>query len=114
MTIKEVVDMLKNRRFIGEYRFRNIIKKDGIARIVTQDLLGLVQSEREKKKRATARYKAEDDYLLTTKLFCGKCNALMVGESMGDFTYFIFTLHFYIFSRIFWKVIGISDAFNAT
>lgn len=94
MTIKEVVDMLKNRRYIGEYRFRNIIKKDGIARIVTQDLLGLVQSEREKKKRATARYKAEDDYLLTTKLFCGKCNALMVGESIGDF-YSLFTSIFF-------------------
>ena len=27
------------------------------------------------------RHKAEDDYLLTTKLFCGTCGAMMVGES---------------------------------
>ena len=32
-------------------------------------------------KHAPARHKAEDDYLLTTKLFCGKCGALMVGEA---------------------------------
>jgi hypothetical protein len=32
-------------------------------------------------KKAPARHKAEDDYLLTLKLFCGKCNTHMVGES---------------------------------
>ncbi len=73
--------MLKNRRYIGEYKFREIVNPNGIPRIVPQELFDLVQSEREKNKRATARHKAEDDYLLTTKLFCGKCNALMVGES---------------------------------
>ena len=34
-----------------------------------------------KNKRAPALHKAEDDYLLTTKLFCGTCKAMMVGES---------------------------------
>lgn len=32
-------------------------------------------------KKAPAKHKAEDEYLLTTKLFCGKCQCLMVGES---------------------------------
>lgn len=35
----------------------------------------------EKNARAPARHKAEDDYLLTTKLFCGRCGAMMVGET---------------------------------
>ena len=61
ITINIVTDMLKNRRYIGEYRFRDIIQKDGIPRIVPQELFDLVQSEREKNKRATARHKAEDD-----------------------------------------------------
>ena len=34
-----------------------------------------------KNKKAPAHRKAEDDYLLTTKLFCGYCGALMFGES---------------------------------
>ena len=34
-----------------------------------------------KNKKAPARRKAEDDYLLTTKLFCGYCGSLMFGES---------------------------------
>lgn len=32
-------------------------------------------------KRAPSRHKAVDDCLLTTKLYCGKCKAFMVGES---------------------------------
>ena len=36
----------------------------------------------EKNKRAPARHKAaEEMYLLTTKLFCGKCGGIMAGES---------------------------------
>ena len=34
-----------------------------------------------KNKKAPARHKADDDYLLTLKLFCGKCGGIMVGES---------------------------------
>ena len=32
-------------------------------------------------KKAPARHKSEDDYLLTTKLYCGKCKSFMVGEN---------------------------------
>lgn len=81
ITINIVTDMLKNRRYIGEYKFRDIVRKDGIPRIVPQALFDKVQTEREKNKRATARHKAENDYLLTTKLLCGKCGRYMTGES---------------------------------
>lgn len=40
-----------------------------------------MQSKLAKNKKAPARHKAEDDYLPTTKLFCGTCGAMMVGES---------------------------------
>ena len=32
-------------------------------------------------KKAPAKHKAEDEYLLTTKLFCGYCKCLITGES---------------------------------
>ena len=81
ITINIVTDMLKNRRYIGEYKFRDIIHENGIPRIVPKVLFDKVQRERAKNKRATARHKADDDYLLTTKLFCGKCGVYMTGES---------------------------------
>jgi len=53
----------------------------GIPAIVPEDLFERVQERLAKNKKAPARHKAEDDYLLTTKLFCGHCGAYMVGES---------------------------------
>lgn len=72
--------ILHNRRYIGEYRYRDIVVPDGIPALVPTDLFERVQSKMQKNKKAPARHKAEDDYLLTTKLFCGSCKAMMVGE----------------------------------
>ena len=76
-----VSGILHNRKYIGEYKYRDIIVPDGIPALVPQDLFERVQEKMEKNKRAPARHKAEDDYLLTTKLFCGTCRSFMVGES---------------------------------
>lgn len=73
--------LLKNRKYIGEYSYRHIVTPDGIPAIVPQDLFDRVQQRLAVNRKAPARHKAEDDYLLTTKLFCGACGAMMVGES---------------------------------
>lgn len=61
--------MLKNRRYIGEYRFRDIVLAEVIPPIVPVELFNRVQERMVQNKRAPARHKAIDDYLLTTKLF---------------------------------------------
>ena len=81
MTHSSVNTMLKNRRYIGELSFRDIVVPDAIPAIVPKDLFDRVQKRMEKNKRAPACGKADEDYLLTTKLYCGKCGALMFGES---------------------------------
>ena len=53
---------------------------DTIPAIVEKKLFARVQEKIAKNRRAPARHKAEDDYLLTTKLFCGMCGAMMFGE----------------------------------
>lgn len=73
--------ILHNRKYIGEYSYREIVTPGGIPAIISQELFDRVQEKLVKNKRAPARHKAEDDYLLTTKLFCGTCKAMMVGES---------------------------------
>ena len=80
-TVNSVAKILKNRRYIGEYSYRDIVIPNGIPAIVPQDLFDRVQEKIEKNKKAPARAKAEVDYLLTTKLFCGHCGAYMCGES---------------------------------
>ena len=81
ITINIITEMLKNRRYLGEYRYRDIVIPDGIPAIVSEDLFNRVQERRAKNKKAPARHKAVDEYLLTTKLFCGKDGVFMVGES---------------------------------
>ena len=80
-TYNSVEHMLKNRRYIGELKFRDVVVPDAIPPIVPLELFEDVQEKIAKNKKAPARRKAEDDYLLTTKLFCGHCGALMFGES---------------------------------
>ena len=72
---------LKNRAYLGEYSHSGHVVLGGIPAIVPEDLFERVQERLAKNKKAPARHKAEDDYLLTTKLFCGHCGAYMVGES---------------------------------
>ncbi|MBR3438482.1 MAG: recombinase family protein [Clostridia bacterium] len=72
--------ILLNRRYIGEYRYRDIIKPHGIPAIVPEELFNRVQDKMKMNKKAPARHKATDDYILTTKLFCGCCKCFMVGE----------------------------------
>lgn len=73
--------LLRNRKYIGEYRYKDIVLENAIPPIIPKDLFERVQMRVEKNKRAPARTKADDEYLLTTKLFCGHCGRMMVGES---------------------------------
>lgn len=81
MQFGSVRHLLKNRRYMGELSYRDVVIPDGIPAIVPKDLFDRVQKKMEKNQKAPARHKAEDDYLLTTKLFCGYCGLYMCGES---------------------------------
>ena len=82
MNINRVTYMLKNRRYLGEYAFKDITIENAFEPIISPELFDKVQANMKKNKKAPARLKALDEqYLLTTKLFCGKCGAMMTGES---------------------------------
>ena len=73
--------MLSNRVYIGEYRHMDVVIKDSVPPIVSEELFNAVQIELAKNAHAPARHTAEEDYLLTTKLFCGRCGAMMVAQA---------------------------------
>lgn len=76
-----VTRMLHNRKYIGEYKYRDVIIPNGIPAIVPEDLFERVQDKLKQTKKNSAHFKADEEYLLTTKLFCGKCKCFMAGES---------------------------------
>ena len=79
--INSFSSLLKKRKNIGEYRYQDVVIEGGVPAIVPEDLFNRVQERMEKNRHAPAMAKAKEDYLLTTKLFCGKCERMMVGES---------------------------------
>ena len=76
-----VRNMLTNRKYIGEYKYKDIVIENGVPAIIEKELFYKVQKRIALNRRAPAMHKAKEEYLLTTKLFCGKCNAMMRGES---------------------------------
>lgn len=81
ISINTITSMLHNRKYIGEYRFKDVVIPNGVPSIVSEELFDRVQERMAANKKAPAKHKAEDEYLLTTKLFCGKCKCMMTGES---------------------------------
>ncbi len=76
-----IYKMLTNKKYNGYYIYNGLEVKDGIPKIIDDNLFEKCQEIMKKNKKAPARRKAEEEYLLTTKIFCGKCNSAMVGIS---------------------------------
>lgn len=72
--------ILRNEKYIGTFRYMDVIVPDSIPAIIDKQLFHKVQSMLKHNASAKAKTKARENYLLTTKLFCGHCGASMVGE----------------------------------
>lgn len=73
--------ILTNKKYIGYYIYDNIEIKGAIPAIIDETTFNKCQEIMQKNKKAPARAKAPEEYLLTTKLFCGSCNSPIVGIS---------------------------------
>ena len=73
--------LLSNPKYIGRYEYLDTVLEDYIPRIIDDETYEKVQQRVKLNKRAPARAKANVDYYLTGKLFCGSCGSNMVGDS---------------------------------
>ena len=73
--------ILRNEKYIGIYRYADVEIENAIPPIVSKELYEQVQAKLHHTYSARARNKAAEDYLLTSKVFCGHCGEPMVGES---------------------------------
>ena len=74
--------ILTNRKYLGIYIYRDIEIPNGIPQIIDNVTFEQAQMLLAKNKKAPSRLKAIDEnYLLTTKLFCGHCECAMTGAS---------------------------------
>ncbi len=80
MNYNAVFRILTNRKYIGEYKFGDVLIPNAIPALISVEDFNVVQTKMKVNKKAPAMHRSEDDYLLTTHLFCGKCGAMMTGE----------------------------------
>lgn len=73
--------ILTNEKYIGTYRHGDVVIENGIPSIVDKDLFEKVQTMYKKNYVSRARGKADVDYLLSGKVFCGHCKQHMYGIS---------------------------------
>ena len=73
--------LLRNKRYIGTYTFNDMEIPDGIPKIIDENLFNEVQEKLRKNKAAPARSRAKEEYILTTRLYCGICDEMMTGRS---------------------------------
>lgn len=74
--------LFKNRRYLGEYWYKGArVDSVKIPALVSPEIFERVQRRMKHNKQAAASAATDVDYLLTTKLFCGKCGTMMAGES---------------------------------
>ena len=74
--------ILTNRKYIGIAHYHGQDYRGIVPAIIDDELFEQVQIMMQKNKKAPARAKATDEqYILTTKLYCGECRAPMTGIS---------------------------------
>lgn len=72
--------LLRNKKYIGVYKFNDIEIEDGMPSIIDKELFYAVQKRLKQTGDAPGRGKAKVDYLLSGKLFCGECGSQMNGD----------------------------------
>ena len=73
--------LLRNEQYIGVYTFSDVRIEGGIPAILDKKTFEEVQRKLTSKKNPRGRKRDVEEYLLTGKLFCGKCQHPMVGIS---------------------------------
>ena len=74
--------LLKNRRYLGEYTFREIVNTEAIPPLISKEIFERCQKRLAvNKHKATSFKTVEEKYLLTGKIFCGCCGNTMAGIS---------------------------------
>ena len=76
-----VTRIVQNPKYIGRYRYDDILIEGGVPAIVSEDVFYLAQREVKKRRTGKQPRLPNAEYLLSGKLFCGHCRSAMVGIS---------------------------------
>lgn len=73
--------LLQNDKYIGVYRWADVVVEDGMPAILDRDTFDRVQAVLKSKKKPRGKQRMNDDYILSGRLYCGKCGAPMTAQA---------------------------------
>lgn len=79
--ITALAHALKNKKYTGKYEINGMVIENCYPQIIDEELFEKVQKMLSKHKKAPATTKANKEFLLTGKAFCGYCGQNIVGVS---------------------------------
>lgn len=79
-----IVRILKNERYAGTYIYGDFRRENAIPAIVSSELFNACKTRLERHKHAPRYHTDSTQYLLTGKLVCDQCGALLTGESADN------------------------------
>ena len=80
ISIRSMTTIFRNRKYIGEYRYRDVIIPGGVPKIISEELFNSVQKKLDMK-QYSPNIELKSKYILSSKMRCGKCKSIMWGES---------------------------------
>ena len=72
--------ILKNEKYIGVYKWNDVRIEGGMPKIIDKDLFERVNQKLKILRTRGAVKKADEEYLLSGKIYCGVCGKFMIGE----------------------------------
>lgn len=89
-----ITRIVQNRKYIGEYRYGDVVIEGGMPAIITPEVFCLAQAETERRRTHKKPQSPKAEYLLSGRLFCGHCKKAMQGISgtgkSGDKWYYYY------------------------
>ncbi|MCI7093750.1 MAG: recombinase family protein, partial [Lachnospiraceae bacterium] len=73
--------IIRNEKYTGVYIWNDVYIEGGMPQIIDKDLFERVNQKLNILRKRGALKKANENYLLSGKIYCGVCGKLMVGES---------------------------------
>lgn len=80
-TVNSFYNMLSNEKYIGIYKYNDIVIEGGIPQMIPNDVFDIVREKLKANRKRAAKNTARADYFLSGKLFCGYCGEPMSGLS---------------------------------
>ncbi len=81
VTKTTISTVLQNRKYIGEYQYRDVVIPNGVPSIIAKEVFDMAKARLAKNRYGPAAMKAVIKYILSTKNVLNECGAFKIGES---------------------------------